>query len=594
LWVLSLAALAPAASHAAMPAPAATTSAATSALRRLCDDYWQGILAADPTFATSLGDRRYDARLADPSRAARERERARLERTLADARAIPAGSLPAAERRNQVALMGDVRDRIDMLSCGSEEWLVDCFHGPQVSFMELPDLAPIETPQEGTDYVRRCLAIPLYLDRTVANLRLGMAAGRYPCSAVLRKTLSQLVHLRMQRTAEWPLMRPAGQAHGDWPPGAAAAFQRDLAAAVRDSVLPAFERYRAFLTRDLLPFSRKDKQPGLASLPGGPECYRRLVRLHTSLDVSPDSLHRLGLAQVARARAELGEIGARALASSDPADVLQRLREDPSLRCGSGAEIEAQARASLARAQAALPRAFANPPRTACEVQVLADAGPSVLAFYRPPSPGSGRPGYYMLGVAEPATRRRFEGEVLAFHEGVPGHHVQVAIAQELHNLPEFRRHQRISAFAEGWALYSERLADELGLYSSDLDRLGMVTFDLWRSSRLVVDTGLNALGWSRVEAESYLTENTTLAEDEILEEIDRCLSWPGQALAYKVGQLEILRLRDEGRTRLGARFDPAGFHDVVLGEGAVPLPVLREQVEAYYARVESGRSIGR
>jgi uncharacterized protein (DUF885 family) len=590
LWVLSLAVLAPAASHAAKPAPTATTSTAARVLRRLCDDYWEGILAADPTFATSLGDRRYDARLADPSAAARERERVRLERTLAEVRAIATGSLTAAERRNRVALMGDVLDRIDMLSCGSEEWLVDCFHGPQVSFMELPDLAPIDTPQERADYVRRCLAIPLYLDRTIANLRLGMAAGRYPCSAVVRRTLSQLLQLRMQRITAWPLMRPAAQGHADWPPGAAAMFQRDLTAAVRDSVLPAFERYRAFLKDDLLRLARKDKQPGLASLPGGLECYRRLIRVHTSLDVSPDSLHRLGLAQVARARAEVGEIGARALASSDPAEVLQRLREEPALRCSSGAEMEAQARASLARAQAALPRGFANPPRTGCEVKVLADADPSVLAFYRPPSPGSGRPGYYMLSVAEPATRRRFEGEVLAFHEGVPGHHVQVAIAQERKDLPEFRRHQRISAFAEGWALYGERLADELGLYSSDLDRLGMVTFDLWRSSRLVVDTGLNALGWSRVEAETYLTENTTLDEAEILEEIDRCLSWPGQALAYKVGQLEILRLRDEGRTRLGARFDPAAFHEAVLGEGAVPLPVLREQVEAYFARVESGR----
>lgn len=588
VWALSLAALVVAAPRVAKPAPAATT-AAGSALDRLCHDYWEGTLAADPTFATSLGDRRYDARLADPSRAARERERTRLERTLAAARAIPTGPLPPAARRTLAALTGDARDRIDVLSCAGEEWLVDCFHGPQVAFMELPDLAPIETPDEAADYLRRCLAIPLYLDRTTANLRLGMAAGRYPCSAVVRRTLQQLLQLRMQRVTAWPLMRPAGQVHTGWPPGAAAAFQRDLTAAVRDSVLPAFERYRAFL-RELLPRARKDTQPGLASLPGGPECYRRLIRVHTSLEVSPDSLHRLGLAQVARARAELGEIGARALGSTDPAEVLQRLREDPLLRFGSGTEIEAQARASLARAQAALPRGFANPPRTACEVQVLADAAPSVLAFYRPPSPGSGRPGYYMLSVAEPAARRRFEGEVLAFHEGVPGHHVQVAIAQELHDLPEFRRHQRISAFAEGWALYGERLADELGLYSSDLDRLGMVTFDLWRSSRLVVDTGLNALGWSRAEAETYLTENTTLAEGEVLEEIDRCLSWPGQALAYKVGQLEILRLRDEGRTRLGARFDPGGFHDAVLGEGAVPLPVLRDQVEAYFARIESGR----
>ena len=214
----------------------------------------------------------------------------------------------------------------------------------------------------------------------------------------------------------------------------------------------------------------------------------------------------------------------------------------------------------------------------------------STIAYYRGPSADGKRPGYYMVNTYLPETRPRYEAEALAFHESVPGHHLQIAIAQELTGIPEFRKHLGVTAYVEGWALYTERLADEMGLYSSDTDRLGKLSFDAWRSCRLVVDTGLHAKGWSRQQAIEYMTQNTLLAPNNIVNEVDRYINTPGQALAYKLGQLEILKLRDEAKRRLGQRFDIKAFHDAVLGNGAVSLPVLREQIEAYIVAAEGAK----
>jgi uncharacterized protein (DUF885 family) len=212
------------------------------------------------------------------------------------------------------------------------------------------------------------------------------------------------------------------------------------------------------------------------------------------------------------------------------------------------------------------------------------EAPHSTIAYYRHPSPDGKRPGTYMINTYLPETRPRYEAEALAFHESVPGHHLQIAVAQELTGIPEFRKHQGVTAFVEGWGLYAERLADEMGLYTSDVDRIGMLSFDAWRACRLVVDTGLHAEGWTRQQAIDYMTDNSILAENNIENEVDRYITWPGQALAYKLGQMEILRLRDEAKAKLGTRFDIKAFHDAVLGNGAVALPVLRRQVEAYIA----------
>jgi uncharacterized protein (DUF885 family) len=280
-------------------------------------------------------------------------------------------------------------------------------------------------------------------------------------------------------------------------------------------------------------------------------------------------------------------LGRRVFGTDDFAAIQARLRGDRALYFDTREEIEAKARQALERAQASLPAWLGRPPRTPCVVKRVEpfEEKDTYIGYYRQPAVDGSRPGAYHVNTYAPKTRPRFEAEVLAFHEAIPGHHVQIAIAQELVGIPEFRRHLGVTAFVEGWALYTERLADELGLYSGDVDRLGMLSFDAWRASRLVVDTGIHSLGWSRARAIAYMRENTFLADNNIDNEVDRYIDWPGQALAYKLGQREVLALRREAERRLGARFDLRAFHDVLLGNGAVSLAVLKDVVARWIAR---------
>jgi uncharacterized protein (DUF885 family) len=274
------------------------------------------------------------------------------------------------------------------------------------------------------------------------------------------------------------------------------------------------------------------------------------------------------------------------LGTATRAATIERLRSDPRLHFETRDEVLATARDALARAVEAVPRFFGRVPRAACEVVVMGDheARHSTIAYYLQPDPDGGRPGRYYLNTSAPETRPRYEAEALAFHEAVPGHHLQIAIGQELEGMPTFRRHLGPTAFFEGWGLYAERLSDEMGLYTSDLDRLGILSFDSWRACRLVVDTGLHALGWTRERAVRFMLDNSALAENNVVNEVDRYIVWPGQALAYKTGQLEMLRLRDVARAALRERFDVRTFHDVLLGSGAVALGTLAAIVEAWIA----------
>ena len=285
-------------------------------------------------------------------------------------------------------------------------------------------------------------------------------------------------------------------------------------------------------------------------------------------------------------------LAGRTIGSRSRAEAIARLRGDPALQFTTREEVHAKAEEALARAAAAIPGWFGRLPRAAC---VVVDMPPheeehNTIAYYRQPAEDGSRPGQYYLNTSHPETRPRYEAEVLAYHESIPGHHLQIAIGQELEGLPAFRRHLGPTAFFEGWGLYTERLADEMGLYAGDLDRIGVLSFDAWRASRLVVDTGMHAMGWTRSQAIDYMLEHTALAPNNIGNEVDRYISMPGQALAYKTGQLELLRLRAEARERLGAAFDIRAFHDTVLENGAIGLTTLGEIVDAWIGRTTAGR----
>jgi uncharacterized protein (DUF885 family) len=373
----------------------------------------------------------------------------------------------------------------------------------------------------------------------------------------------------------------SGWTDGDW-----RTFATRLAEVVATEVRPALAAFRAFVSDEVAPGSRPDDAAGIGQLPGGEELYRSLVRAHTTTALEPDEIHAIGLREVERIDAETGELGRRVLGTRTLAETQEALRGDPALHFRTAEEIEAVAEASLRRAEAAVPDWFGRLPQAPCVVTRMLphEEKHSTIAYYREPAADGTRPGRYYINTWQPATRPRYEAEALAFHEAVPGHHLQAAIAQELTGLPSFRRHAYTTAYVEGWGLYAERLGNEMGIYSGDVDRLGMLSYDSWRATRLVVDTGMHAMGWSVQQAVDYMLAHSALARNNIVNEVDRYLGRPGQALAYKIGQLEIVRLRTEAQARLGAAFDVRSFHDAVLGHGPLPLETLAGSVAAELA----------
>ena len=569
--------------------PGSGTPGATVAA--LAAEYWERRLEADPLEATIVGDRRFDDRMPDVSRAAQDRELGRLRALRERVDALAPAGLHPGDRVTRTLLLGEIDADLARGDCRLSEWSVDPRGGPQVGYLRMADLQPVSTVAEGQALVARWHKMGAALDQHGANLRLGLHAGKVATRDEVLRVLGQLDALLAEKPELLALRAPASKPHPDWPAAEQQAFAAGIDDAVTNHIRPAFARYREVIREQILPRARDQAHVGLSFVPDGGACYRRLIKVHTSLDMAPDEIHRFGLEEVARIRDEMQQVGAQALGSDKFDEIRKRLRGDATLYFSSREEIETTARDALARATAAMPRFLEHLPRTACTVKRIEsyEEKDSTIAYYQPASlpPGSGsptRPGTYYVNTSEPATRPRFEAEALAFHESVPGHHIQIAVAQELTGVPEFRKHLGVTAFVEGWGLYSERLADELGLYSDAHQRLGMLSFDAWRASRLVVDTGIHLMGWSRQRAITFMEENTALAPGNIANEVDRYIGWPAQALAYKIGQREIFKLRALAQNRLGARFDLRRFNDAILGNGAVSLAVLRAQIDDWIA----------
>ncbi|HEX3427376.1 MAG TPA: DUF885 domain-containing protein, partial [Candidatus Limnocylindrales bacterium] len=325
--------------------------------------------------------------------------------------------------------------------------------------------------------------------------------------------------------------------------------------------------------------SRPDDRVGLTWLEDGEDAYDRMVRYHTTLDLSARRIHEIGLEQIDKLADEYRVLGQEILGTSDVVEIFGRLRDDPALHHTNGADIVAASKTALAKASAAMGDWFGILPKAGCDVEEVQSGA---IAYYFPPAKDGSRPGVFFMNTSDPTGWGRYQIEATSYHEGIPGHHLQLAISTELTNVPEFRKRAFIAAYGEGWGLYSERLADEMGLYSTPLDRIGMLEADSMRACRLVVDTGMHALGWSRQKAIDYMTEHSPMRVSQIVPEIDRYAVTPGQALAYMIGRLEIQRMRREAEEALGDAFDIKGFHDTVLGSGLMPLPVLDRVVRTW------------
>jgi uncharacterized protein (DUF885 family) len=570
----------------AMTERAPSSAAAAQILARLAAEAWDGSMAAFPLYATSLGDRRHLTQLSANDAGAEEREAARVRDLIDRTTAVAADDLTPPDRVTRLALLDTLAYELGLAESGIASWTVDPLDGPQVQFLNVEAYQPLDTPADGRAAVERWQAMGPWVDRHVAGIRAGITDGRVTPRALVDKVIEELDDLLARPIESWPLAAPAWVDRPDWPADDRRAFADDLTAAVRDSIQPAFARQRVFLADELRERARSNDEPGLCHVPGGDAAYARLIRAHTSLDLAADEIHEIGLAEVARIDAEFEDVGGRVLGAPDRSATLDRLRTDPALHFSSSAEVQATAEAALARANEAIPRWFGRLPVAPCEVVVMGahESKHSTIAYYRQPAADGSRPGQYFLNTSLPETRPRYEAETLAFHESVPGHHLQIAIAQELDGLPAFRRFAGPTAFIEGWGLYIERLASDMGLYSGELDRFGILSFDAWRACRLVVDTGMHAMGWSRDRAIAFMVEHTALAENNIVNEVDRYIAIPAQALAYKLGQLEFLRLRAMATETLGDGFDIREFHDAVLGEGAVGLQTLSGMVDGWIA----------
>ena len=557
-------------------------------LRALADRFWDGYLAAYPTWATVFGDRRFDSQLEDVSPAATQRHLDWLDELTREAAALPIDDFSPMERVTRQMLIDEASGQATAIRTRTDEWTVDPLGGPTVVLQDLVDYQTIRTPEDGRAMVERWRGIGRYLDQLGANLREAAADGQVAVGKPVERVLDVLGHLEATSPEDWKLSSPAMAEHDDWSAADLERFRADLRAAVRDVAVPGFRRYRETLERSILPVARPEDKPGLLHLEGGADAYRDLIRVHTTLDLTPEAIHATGLAEIERIDAEFVELGRRVLGTQDLASTLAALRDDPSLRFETADEVFSTAKRSLARATAAVPAWFGRIPAAACVVVPVPSHSEvhQTIAYYSWPALDGSRPGRYYINLYAPETRPRYEAEALAFHEAVPGHHLQIAVAQELEGLPAFQRMLGSTAFAEGWGLYTERLSDEMGLYSSDMDRFGILSFDAWRAGRLVVDTGMHALGWTRRQAVDFLRIHSALGENNIVNEVDRYIVWPGQALAYKMGQLEFLRLRADAKARLGTRFEIKDFHDTVLGAGAISLPALREMVGSWLDEV--------
>ncbi|MCC3762317.1 DUF885 domain-containing protein [Glycomyces sp. TRM65418] len=553
-------------------------------LAALAERYFDLHLADNPTSASFYGIPGYDDRLPDPSR---EGDRIRLAHhaeVRAGLDAIDAGSLHGQDRITYSMLARLVADQTASVHAAlSEVGLSNTITGPVSTMLSSLPRVSLDSEQRSRDYLVRLGSLGDYFNAVLERYREAGAQGRHQTRHGVLAAIAQIDDYLATDVATDPLVAPTptGVDSDAW----RAAAQR----LVSERVRPSLDRWRAVLEAELLPVARGDAQVGICHVPGGEVGYLAASRQFTTTDMTPEEIHRIGLEEVERLRAEFAAVGSKALGTGDVGEIIDRLRNDRSLRYERADEIVADVTEALHRAEAALPQAFLDYEFAPCEIRVIPEASAkgSVLGYYTVPAEDGSRPGAHWVNTYDPASRARFEYEALAFHESVPGHHLQFALGQTLTGLPRFRQFAYVTAFGEGWGLYAERLSDEIGLYSGDLARLGMISFDAWRACRLVVDTGVHAFGWSRERAIQYMRDHTALSEVNIANEVDRYISWPGQALAYMIGRRHIESLRTRAERRLGDAFDLRRFHDRILTNGSIPLETMTEVVEAWIAEAD-------
>ena len=551
-------------------------------LRRLLADHHAWLLRENPISATAAGVRDYDAVLADPSLAAADRRARDAAAFLARLDSIAPEALPAADRTNRAILRRLLAETVEQNRYPQRAMLFTTYSGWHQEFADLPNQVPLRTKADYRSYLARLAAYPAYNDAALAVTAEAVRGGYVlPCSVLsgYERTISGVIAADPAASRFYEPFtrdRPSDLAEQDW-----AAMQAEARRLIVGVLNPAYARHLAFYRATYLPHCARSDS--ISAQPGGRAWYAFRVRHETTTDLTPDRIHAIGLAEIARITAAMDKV-AKDAGFADRSAFIRELRTNPVYYARSPAELMAAAALMAKTIDGKLPGLFATLPRLSYGLRAIPSetAEGTTTAYYFPGSPQSGIAGTYYVNTSKLDQRPLWELPALTCHEAVPGHHLQIALQQEL-DLPPFRRDfTSFTAFTEGWALYAESLGEEMGLYDTPAKKMGELSYLAWRAARLVVDTGIHASGWDKAQAVAYMRANTALSDANIDAEVNRYISWPGQALGYKIGQLRISALRSRAQAALGAKFDLRRFHDAVLRQGSVPLDVLEAQVNLW------------
>jgi uncharacterized protein (DUF885 family) len=560
------------------------------ALSDIFHEYWEDRLKHDPEFASSLGDKRYNDQTTDYSVKAVNDALAREQNFLLRLAAIDPNGFTDQEKTSQDLLMR--KFELDEEGAEFKDWEmpVNQMGGIYSDYPQLAAELSFTTVKDYDDWIARLHALPAAFAQVTENMSIGIEDGRVPPKYLLEKALDQVKQLANQKPEDSPLALPLKA----FPASISAAEQEriktDMLDAITKEALPACLRFARFLEVSYIPAGRA--KPGIDSLPDGKKYYQFLIKQTTTTNLTADQIHQIGLDEVKKDEGDMLVI-AQKLGFQDLKTFRESLKSNPKLHPASAASLLDTYRAYLKPMQARLPELFGTLPKAPFEVVPVPDflARTSAPAYYQAGTADGSRPGRLFIDTYNATDRNLYGVESIAYHEGIPGHHLQISISREMTGIPEFRKYSHYTAYSEGWGLYAERLGKDVGFYQDPYSDYGRLEADIWRAIRLVVDTGVHSEGWTRQQMVDYFHDHSNVDETSVQAEVDRYIAWPSQALAYKVGQLEILKLRDRAQKLLGAKFDIRAFHDQVLDAGALPLDVLEQRIDAWIAKVQGAGS---
>jgi uncharacterized protein (DUF885 family) len=556
-------------------------------LYELFDRIWDWRLNSFPEFATYVGIPGHDDRWTDLSPEAIAQRQRDERQFLVALDAIDTSEFDADARLDRELIRKDLQLSIEGFQFPSEVLAINQLGGVHQDVPQLMASMPANSVTDYENMLARLRAVPVLIEQTLALLDRGLLAGITPPQVTLREVPQQVRNLITEKAADSPILSPFAEMPDGIPVEKAVKLQKEAAQVLTADVYPAYRSLLAYLEESYLPGARKTI--GQSAMPNGKDWYAYNARHHTTTNLTPRQIHEIGLAEVERIRGEMDQILRDLEFDGSFAEFAEFLRTDPQFYFETPEALLSAYRAICKRADPELVRLFGKLPRLPYGVKPVPSYNEksTTTAYYEPGSLAAGRPGYFFANTYDLATRPSWEMEALSLHEAVPGHHLQIALAQELEQTHDLLKHNFYTAFVEGWGLYAESLGDEMGFYESPYSKFGKLTYEIWRAIRLVVDTGIHSLGWSREQAIDFFKQNAPKAEHDIVVEVDRYIVWPGQALAYKIGELKIQELRAYAKRKLGSAFDIRAFHDQVLIRGAMPLAVLEQRVHDWVEQVE-------